>query len=68
MSQDEVSRLVNNVMSKPDLLTEAMSIKDQQGMEAFITAKGYDLTKSEMADVWTMAAKVMAGGNPLGNI
>ncbi|BDQ33837.1 hypothetical protein [Pseudodesulfovibrio portus] len=61
MSQEEVSRLVNDVMSKPDMLAEAMTIRDQAGMEAYITAKGYDLTKAEMADVWAMAAKVMAG-------
>ena len=61
MSQDEVSRLVNDVMSKPDMLTEAMAIKDQEAMEAFIVSKGYDLTKDEMVDVWAMAAKVMGG-------
>ncbi len=61
MSQEEVARLVNDVMSKPDMQAEAMNIADQAGMEAFITAKGYDLTKDEMGEVWEMAAKVMAG-------
>jgi|GEM_PF-1674848 len=61
MSQEEVSRLVNDVMSRPDMLAEAMAIRDQAGMKTYITAKGYDLTRAEMADVWAMAAKVMAG-------
>ena len=61
MSQEEVSRLVNDVMSKPDMLAEATTIQNQAGMETYITAKGYDLTKAEAADVWAMAAKVMAG-------
>lgn len=61
MSRDEVSRLVNDVMSDPAMLAEAMNIQDQPAMEAYITSKGYDLTSDEMVEVWTMAAKVMAG-------
>ncbi len=61
MSQDEMTRLVNDVMSNPDMVAEAMSITDQPGMEAFITSKGYDLTKDEMAEVWKMALQVRDG-------
>ncbi len=61
MSQEEVSRLINDVMADQAMLAEAMTIKDQAGMEAFITARGYDLTRDEMAEVWAMAAKIMAG-------
>jgi len=60
MSQDEVTRLVNDVMSNPDMAAEAMTIADKDAMEAYITEKGYDLTKDEMGEVWTMASKVMA--------
>lgn len=60
MSQDEVNRLVNDVMSDSAIQAEAMTVQDQAAMEAFITAKGYNLTKAEIADVWTMAAKVIA--------
>ncbi|QGY39945.1 hypothetical protein GM415_07335 [Pseudodesulfovibrio cashew] len=61
MSQDELSRLVNDVMNNPALLSEAMTITDQAGMEAFITAKGYDLTDDERLEVWVMAAKILGG-------
>lgn len=61
MSRDEVSRLVGDVMGNPAMMTEAMSITDQTAMEQYITSKGYELTKEEMIEVWSMAAKVMAG-------
>ncbi|QJB55547.1 Nif11 family protein [Pseudodesulfovibrio sp. zrk46] len=61
MSKEELSRLVSDVMSNPAMIAEAMSITDQAAMEAYITSKGYDLTKDEMLEVWAMAAKVMAG-------
>lgn len=61
MSRDEVSRLVGDVMSNPAMTEEAANIRDQAAMEAYITRKGYDLTKDEMLEVWAMTAKVMAG-------
>ncbi|MBC15916.1 protein of unknown function [Pseudodesulfovibrio profundus] len=61
MSKEEVSRLVDDVMSNPAMLAEAMQLASREDMESFITAKGYDLTKDEMGDVWEMASKVMAG-------
>lgn len=61
MSRDEVSRLVGDVMSDPSMIAEASSIQDQQAMESYISSKGYELTKDEMLEVWTMTAKVMAG-------
>ncbi len=38
-----------------------MTLKDQAGMGKFISAKGYELTEAEVAEVWAMASKVMAG-------
>ncbi len=61
MSRDEVSRLVGDIMSNPTMITEAMNIKDQATMESYISSKGYELTKDEMLEVWSMTAKVMAG-------
>ncbi len=61
MSKDELSRLVGDVMSNPTMIQEAMGLKDQTAMEGYISSKGYDLTKDEILEVWTMAAKVLAG-------
>lgn len=61
MSRDELSRLVGDAMSDPTMIAEAMTIQDQQEMEKYIISKGYDLTKDEMLEVWSMAAKVMTG-------
>lgn len=61
MSRDELSRLVGDVMSNPAMIAEAANIQDQAAMEAYITSKGYELTKDEMLEVWSMTAKVMAG-------
>jgi len=61
MSRDELSRLVGDVMSNPAMISEAMTIKDQTQMENYISSKGYELTKDEMLEVWSMTAKVMAG-------
>lgn len=61
MSQQEKDRLISDVMGNPMMIAEAMLIKDQAGMEAFIEKKGYDLTKEEMGEVWLMASKAMAG-------
>lgn len=61
MSREEVSRLVGDVISDPALLQEAATIQDQAAMERYITAKGYELTREEMVEVWSMTAKVMAG-------
>ena len=67
MSSDELSRLVNDVMTDPAMVAEAMTIKDQAAMEAYITDKGYGLTRQEMVEVWEMTAKVMAGHSlPMG--
>ncbi len=48
-------------MSNPAMMQEAMTLKDQAGMGKFISAKGYELTEAEVAEVWAMASKVMAG-------
>lgn len=61
MSRDELSRLVGDVMSNPAMVAEASTIQDQATMESYIRSKGYNLTKDEMLEVWTMTAKVMAG-------
>ncbi|WP_319470808.1 hypothetical protein [uncultured Pseudodesulfovibrio sp.] len=61
MSKSEIDRLVGDVMSNPTMMQEAMTLKDQAGMEKFISAKGYELTEAEVAEVWAMASKVMAG-------
>lgn len=66
MSKQEKDRLINDVMSKPLMMAEAMMIKDLAGMEAFITKKGYDLTKDEMTEVWQMANKAMSSGAKTG--
>jgi hypothetical protein len=67
MSSDELSRLVNDVMTDPAMVAEAMTITDQPAMEAYITGKGYDLTPEEMDEVWAMTAKVLAGhAHPMG--
>lgn len=61
MSSDELSRLITDVMSNPAMVAEAMAITEQPAMEAYITSKGYDLTKEEMNEVWAMASNVMVG-------
>jgi len=61
MSRDEVSRLVGDAMSDPNMITEAMNIKDQAAMESYISSKGYELTRDEVLEVWSVTAKVMAG-------
>lgn len=61
MSQEEVNRLVGDVMNDPALMAEAMAIRDQAGMEALIDSRGYDLTDAEKAEVWAMANRLMAG-------
>ncbi|NDV20446.1 Nif11 family protein [Pseudodesulfovibrio sp. JC047] len=59
MSEDEVTRLVNDVMSNPTLVDEAKGIKDQAGMAEFVAAKGYSLTDDELSQLWTMAVNYM---------
>jgi len=61
MSKNELSRLVGDAMSNSTMIAEAMTIQDQQGMEEYITSKGYALTEEEMLEVWSMTAKVMTG-------
>ncbi|MBG0790690.1 MAG: Nif11 family protein [Desulfovibrionaceae bacterium] len=61
MSREEVSRLVNDVMSDQAMLAEAMTLTDQASLESFVAARGYDLTEQELAEVWAMAAEVLAG-------
>lgn len=61
MSREELSRLVGDAMGDPAMLAEAMTIKDQAAMEDYISSKGYELTRDEMVEVWSMTAKVMAG-------
>lgn len=61
MSRDEISRLVGDIMSDPAMIKEAATIENQTAMERYIASKGYDLTKDEMLEVWSMTAKVMAG-------
>lgn len=61
MSRDELSRLVGDVIADPSMIAEAMTIKDQAAMEDYISSRGYELTKDEMIEVWSMTAKVMAG-------
>lgn len=67
MSSDELSRLVNDVMSDPAMIAEAMVITNQSAMETYIAEKGYDLTQAELDEVWAMTAKVLAGhSHPMG--
>lgn len=61
MSRDELSRLVGDVMANPGMMEVAMTIKDRTAMESYISAQGYDLTKAEMLELWSMTSKVMAG-------
>ncbi len=61
MSSDELSRLINDVMSNPAMVAEAATITEQPAMEAYIRGKGYDLTQEEMNEVWAMASNVMVG-------
>lgn len=59
MSEDEVTRLVNDVMSNPALVNEAKEVKDQAGMAEFVSSKGYSLTEDELKQLWTMAINYM---------
>ena len=59
MSQDELTRLVNDVMSNPAMVSEASDVKDQASMAEFISSKGYILTTEEIDQVWTMAVNYL---------
>jgi len=61
MSRDELSRMVGDVMDCPTMIREAAAIRDRETMETYIESKGYDLTRDEILEVWSMTAKVMAG-------
>ncbi len=61
MSREELTRLVEDTISNQDLIQECMTIKDKNGMEAFVKTKGYSLTKAEVMEIWELAAKVLSG-------
>ncbi|OIQ49433.1 hypothetical protein BerOc1_01358 [Pseudodesulfovibrio hydrargyri] len=61
MSRDELSRLMGDALSDPDLIREAMTLKDRPALESFVRGRGYALTPGEMDEVWELARKVLGG-------
>ncbi|WP_319583184.1 hypothetical protein [uncultured Pseudodesulfovibrio sp.] len=62
MSRDELSRLMGDAMSNPDLIQEAMTLKDRPALESFVRGRGYALAPDEMDEIWELACKVLSGG------
>ena len=61
MSRDELSRLMGDALADPDLIREAMTLKDRPALESFVRGRGYALTSDEMDEVWELARKVLGG-------
>ncbi|WP_272701696.1 hypothetical protein [Desulfovibrio sp. Fe33] len=65
MSRDELSRLMGDTLSNPDMIREAMAIKDRPALESYIQDRGYDLSREELDEIWELASKVLNGsGEP----
>jgi hypothetical protein len=62
MSRDELSRLMGDALADPELIREAMTLKDRPALETFVRDRGYALTPDEMDEVWELASKVLGGG------
>jgi hypothetical protein len=62
MSRDELSRLMGDALADPELIREAMTLKDRPALEAFVRERGYALSPDEMDEVWELACKVLGGG------
>ena len=63
MSRDELSRLMGDALADPDLIREAMTLKDRPALESFVRGRGYALTPDEMDEIWELASKVLGGGS-----
>lgn len=61
MSRDELSRLIGDALADPDMIRDAMNIKDRPAMDAFILGKGYALTPEELDEIWELSARVLSG-------
>ncbi|XXJ21184.1 hypothetical protein ACR42D_16940 [Desulfovibrio caledoniensis] len=61
MSRDELSRLVGDALADPDLIREAMTLRDRPALESFVRGRGYALSPDEMDEVWELARKVLGG-------
>jgi hypothetical protein len=61
MSRDELSRLVGDALADPDLIREAMTLRDRPALESFVRGRGYALSPDEMNEVWQLARKVLGG-------
>lgn len=61
MSRDELSRLVGDALADPDMIRDAMAIKDLSTMEAYVSGRGYELTPEELAEIWDMTSRVLSG-------
>jgi hypothetical protein len=61
MSRDELSRLVSDALADPDLIREAMTLRNQSALESFVRGRGYALSPDEMDEVWELARKVLGG-------
>lgn len=61
MSRDELSRLIGDALADPDMIREAMNIKDRPSMDAYVLGKGYSLTPEELDEVWELSARVLSG-------
>ncbi|WP_338668314.1 Nif11-like leader peptide family natural product precursor [Pseudodesulfovibrio methanolicus] len=62
MSRDELSRLMGDALADPELIREAMTLKDRPALEAFVRERGYALSPDEMDEIWELARKVLGGG------
>jgi hypothetical protein len=52
---------MGDALADPDLIREAMTLKDRPALESFVRGRGYALTPDEMDEVWELARKVLGG-------
>lgn len=63
MSREEMTRLIRDALADPVMIEETMTITARPELERYIRRKGYRLTLEEMADIWTLASKVLNGNS-----
>lgn len=61
MSKDELSRLIADALADPDMIRDAMNIKDRSSMDAYVLGKGYTLAPEELDEIWELSARVLSG-------
>jgi hypothetical protein len=53
---------MGDALADPDMIREAMVLKDRPALESYVRGRGYALSTGEMDEVWELASKVLGGG------